>query len=247
MAAPAGCNFVSMTLFFRLLFCFSLLAALPLTASAQLEELGEAGESDFNPVNPKPNYRGKALGWEKNVPPDSSRIRYSVFLIGDVGNPIPIEKGGEPSLNFMRQQMLQAGNKSAVVFLGDNIYNQGMPPEGAYDRKIAEGRLNEQLNILKGYQGEKYMTPGNHDWIQGYKGGLAQVNREQAYAEHYLAQDSTQFSYTGDFLVPRDGCPGPYEIRLRDDLVMIALNSQWFITDQANRPFGDACGARGGD
>jgi hypothetical protein len=243
MAAPAGCNFVSMTLFFRLLFCFSLLAALPLTASAQLEELGEAGESDFNPVNPKPNYRGKALGWEKNVPPDSSRIRYSVFLIGDVGNPIPIEKGGEPSLNFMRQQMLQAGNKSAVVFLGDNIYNQGMPPEGAYDRKIAEGRLNEQLNILKGYQGEKYMTPGNHDWIQGYKGGLAQVNREQAYAEHYLAQDSTQFSYTGDFLVPRDGCPGPYEIRLRDDLVMIALNSQWFITDQANRPFGDACGA----
>jgi hypothetical protein len=233
-----------MTLFFRLLVCLGLLATLPLTAAAQLEELGEAGESDFNPpAGYKPNYRGKAVGWEKNLPPDSTRIRYSVFLIGDVGSPIPIEKGGEPSLNFMRKQMLQAGSKSAVVFLGDNIYNQGMPPEGAYDRKIAEGRLNTQLNILKGYQGEKYMTPGNHDWIQGYKGGLAQVNREQAYAEHYLAQDSAAFSYTGDFLVPRDGCPGPYEIRLRDDLVMIALNSQWFITDQANRPFGDACGA----
>jgi hypothetical protein len=121
MTPPAGRIFVSMTLFFRLLFCFSLLAALPLTASAQLEELGEAGESDFNPVNPKPNYRGKAQVWEKNLPPDSSRIRYSVFLIGDVGNPIPIEKGGEPSLNFMRKQMLQAGSKSAVVFLGDNI------------------------------------------------------------------------------------------------------------------------------
>nr|GEZ32788.1 hypothetical protein [Tanacetum cinerariifolium] len=58
-----------------------------------LEELGEAGESDFNPVNPKPNYRDKAIGWQKNVPPDSSRIRYSVFLIGDVGNPIPAAKG----------------------------------------------------------------------------------------------------------------------------------------------------------
>ena len=232
-----------MTLFFRLICCLGLLATLPLTAAAQLEELGEAGESDFNPVNPKPNYRRSAVGWEKSLPPDSSRIRYSVFLIGDVGNPILADKGGEPSLNFMRQQMLRAGSKSAVVYLGDNIYNQGMPPEGKYDRKTAEARLNAQLDVLKGYQGEKYMVPGNHDWIQGYKGGLAQVIREQVYAEHYLAQDSAEFAYTGDFLVPRDGCPGPYEIRLRDDLVMIALNSQWFITDQANRPFGSACGA----
>jgi len=232
-----------MTLLLRLFFCFSLLVALPYAAHAQLEELGEAGESDFNPVNPKPNYRRSAVGWEKNLPPDSSRIRYSVFLIGDVGNPILADKGGEPSLNFMRKQMLQAGSKSATVFLGDNIYNQGMPPEGAYDRKTAENRINAQLDILKGYKGEKYMVPGNHDWIQGYRGGLAQVNREQSYTEQYLAKDSAEFAYTGDFLVPRDGCPGPYEIRLRDDLVMIAINSQWFITDQANRPFGSACGA----
>ncbi|WP_223653011.1 metallophosphoesterase [Hymenobacter psoromatis] len=232
-----------MTLLLRLLFCLSLLAALPLTAAAQLEELGEAGESDVNPLNPKPNYRGKALGWEKNLPPDSSRLRYSVFLIGDVGSPISAGRGGEPSLNLMRREMLHAGRNSATIFLGDNIYNQGMPPEDAYDRKTAESRLNEQLDILRGYKGEKYMTPGNHDWIQGSKDGLAQVVREQVYAEHYLAQDSAAFSYTGDFMVPRDGCPGPYEIRLRDDLVMIALNSQWFLTEQQNRPYGDACGA----
>jgi hypothetical protein len=232
-----------MTLLLRLTFCLSLLAALPFAAHAQLEELGEAGESDFNPVNPKPNYRGKAVGWQKNIPPDSSRIRYSVFLIGDVGNPILPEKGGEPSLNFMRKQLLETGSNSAAIYLGDNIYNQGMPPEGAYDRKTAERRLTTQLDVFKGYKGEKYMVPGNHDWIQGIKGGLAQVNREQAFAEHYLAQDSVAFSYTGDFLVPRDGCPGPYEVRLRDDLVMIAINSQWFVTDQANRPFGNACGA----
>ena len=232
-----------MMLLLRLLFCLSLLAALPLTAAAQLEELGEAGESDFNPLNPKPNYRGPALGWEKNLPPDSSRLRYSVFLIGDVGSPISAGRGGEPSLNFMRREMLRTGRHSATVFLGDNIYNQGMPPKGAYDRKTAESRLNEQLDILKGYRGEKYMTPGNHDWIQGSQNGLAQVIREQVYAEHYLAQDSAAFAYTGDFMVPRDGCPGPYEIRLRDDLVMIALNSQWFLTEQQNRPYGDACGA----
>ena len=232
-----------MKLLFRLFCGLIFLLSGPLTAAAQLEELGEAGESDFNPLNPQPNYRRSAVGWEKSLPPDSGRIRYSVFLIGDVGSPILPEKGGEPSLNFMRQQLLRAGSQSAAVYLGDNIYNQGMPPEGKYDRKTAEARLNAQLDILKGYPGEKYMIPGNHDWIQGFKGGLAQVIREQTYAEHYLAQDSAAFAYTGDFLVPRNGCPGPYEIRLRDDLVLIALNSQWFLTNQANRPFGAACGA----
>ncbi|MGI4869920.1 MAG: metallophosphoesterase [Janthinobacterium lividum] len=245
-----------MKLFFRLSFYLSLLATLPLTSSAQKapktkeakikeqgEEYGEAGESPDNPLTPKPNYRGSAIGWEKALPPDSSHLHYSIFLIGDVGSPILADRGGEPSLNFMRRQMLQAGSKSAVIYLGDNIYNQGMPPVGAYDRKTAESRINAQLDILKGYQGEKYMTPGNHDWIQGSANGLAQVNREQEYTEHYLAQDSAAFRYTGDFLVPRDGCPGPYEIRLQGDLVMIVLNSQWFITDPNNRPFGDVCGA----
>ncbi|RZK35972.1 MAG: hypothetical protein EOO57_08125, partial [Hymenobacter sp.] len=99
-----------MRLIFRLTLFFSLLATLPFAAHAQLEELGEAGESDFNPPpGYKPNYRGKALGWEKHLPPDSARIRYSVFLIGDVGNPIPFEKGGEPSLNYMRKQLLHMG------------------------------------------------------------------------------------------------------------------------------------------
>jgi|GEM_PF-44489 len=236
-----------MKCFYRLLVYVGLLCS-SFAAHAQLEELGEAGESEFNPpAGYKPNYRGKALGWEKSLPPDSSRIRYSVFLIGDVGSPISPERGGEPSLNFLHQQLLQTQRNSAVVYLGDNIYNQGMPPEGAYDRKVAESRLRWQLDVLKGYQGEKYMVPGNHDWIQGIKGGAEQLLREQNYAEHYLAKDSASFAYTGDFLVPRGGCSGPYEIRLREDLVMIAIDSQWFLTDPANRPFGDACGANNAD
>ena len=202
-----------MSLLFRLTLFISLLASLPFAAHAQLEELGEAGESDFNPVNPKPNYRQKAVGWQKNVPPDSSRIRYSVFLIGDVGNPIPAAKGGEPSLNFMRKQMLQMGANSSVVFLGDNIYNQGMPPEGAYDRKIAEGRLNTQLDILKGYKGEKYMTPGNHDWIQGSANGLAQVNREQSYSEHYLPKTPPRFRTPATSWCPAMAAPAPTRFR----------------------------------
>jgi len=220
-----------------------LLTLLTRPALAQLEQLGEAGESEFNPLKSRPNYRRTAVGWEKNAPPDSAQRRYSVFLIGDVGSPIGTERGGEPSLNYLHRQLLRTQERSAVVYLGDNIYNEGMPPQGAYDRATAEKRLAAQLDVLRGYRGEKYMVPGNHDWIQGSKNGLAQVNRERDFAEQYLARDSAAFAYSGDFWLPREGCPGPYEVRLLGDLLLIALDSQWFLTDQANRPFGSVCGA----
>lgn len=70
------------------------------------------GESDQNPHVSRPNYRKSGVNWQRNTPPDSAGIRYRVFLIGDVGNPIPKEKGGEPSLNFLHQQILKAGRNS---------------------------------------------------------------------------------------------------------------------------------------
>ena len=201
-------------------------------------------ESSQNPRLSRPNYRRGGLGWEAKRPPDSTRIRYSVFLIGDVGKPADAATGGEPSLNFLRKQIMQAGVKSTTIYLGDNIYEYGMPEEGAYDRKESERRLRDQMDVLKGYKGEKYMIPGNHDWKQGLKGGLEQVLREQRFAENYMANDSAAFSYTGDFITPSNGCPGPYEIRLQDDLVLITINSQWFLTNKSERPYGSngGCG-----
>ena len=221
-----------MPLFFRLFpALLGAVLAFPLAVLAQ-------GESDQNPHNSRPNYRRGGLGWESKLPPDSTRIRYSVFLIGDVGKPIDAAKGGEPSLNFLRKQILTAGAKSTTIYLGDNVYEYGMPEEGAYDRKESERRLRDQIDVLKGYKGEKYMIPGNHDWKQGLPGGYQQVMREQRFAEGYMASDSTAFSYTGDFITPSNGCPGPYEVRLQDDLVLITVNSQWFLTRQSERPYG---------
>ncbi|RIY10083.1 hypothetical protein D0T11_10925 [Hymenobacter rubripertinctus] len=190
----------------------------------------------------RPNYRGEGVNWESKTPPDSARIRYSVFLIGDVGKPAPQAEGGEPSLNFMRQQILAAGAKSTTVYLGDNIYEYGLPTEGASDRKESERRIVDQLKVLRDYDGEKYMIPGNHDWKQGQRGAVAQVNREQQFVEDYLRSDSAAFPYTGDFLLPRDACPGPVEIRLQDDVVMIAINSQWFLQTTGERPYGTNSG-----
>ncbi|WP_245855314.1 BamA/TamA family outer membrane protein [Hymenobacter mucosus] len=190
----------------------------------------------------RPNYRSGGEKWESTTPPDSSRIRYTIFLIGDVGKPIASEQGGEPSLNYLRKQIMAAGAKSTTIYLGDNIYEYGMPEEGAYDRKESERRITDQLDILRNYAGEKYMIPGNHDWKQGLRGGVDQVNRQQRFVENYMTKDSAAFAYTGDFFIPRDACPGPFEVRLQDDVVMIGVNSQWFLQTNGERPYGSNSG-----
>ncbi len=223
-----------MTSFLRRLPAFALLF-LALAAQAQ-------GESDQNPKRNRPNYRRQGTAWQTQTPPDSTKIRYRVFLIGDVGKPASQSRGGEPSLNYLHQQILKAGANSTTVYLGDNIYEYGMPEEGAYDRKASEERMRDQLDVFRGYRGEKYMIPGNHDWKQGLPGAYEQLMREQRFVENYLARDSAAFGYSPDFFTPGNGCPGPFEVRLQDDLVLITLNSQWFLMPSGERPFGSNSG-----
>lgn len=182
----------------------------------------------------------QTAGWENAKPATDNKLLYTVFLIGDVG--APDLDNGEPSLKLMRNHMMEAGAQSATVFLGDNVYHNGLPEPGAYDREISEKRLNAQLDVLKGYPGEKYMVPGNHDWNHSGRGGLEAVMREQRYVNEYLTEENIVTG--GDFFVPGNGCPGPYEVKISDDLVLIALDTEWWL-HPFDRPYGENsnCGA----
>jgi hypothetical protein len=182
----------------------------------------------------------QTANWETAKTVKNNKVIYTVFLIGDVGAPDLVN--GEPSMKLMRQQMMEAGAQSTTIFLGDNVYHNGLPEPGAYDREVSEKRLNAQLDILKGYPGEKYMIPGNHDWNHSGRGGLEAVMREQRYVNEYLTDENIVVG--GDFYVPGNGCPGPYEVKISDDLVLIALDTEWWL-HPFDRPYGENsdCGA----
>ena len=181
----------------------------------------------------EPYYSRAVLDWPQKQPKPENKLQYTVFLIGDVG--APDLKQQEPSLKLMQQQMQEADAQSATVFLGDNVYYNGLPEPGRFDREISEQRLNEQLNLLKGYPGEKYMIPGNHDWNHSGRGGFEYVVRQQNYVNDYLTEEGIVVG--GDFYVPGDGCPGPYEVKISDDLVLIAIDSEWWLHPW-ERPYG---------
>lgn len=186
----------------------------------------------------KPYYDKSQLNWKAANSPDTLQLKYSIFLIGDAGN--PDKNRQEPVLKLLQSQLfhndtlISAGKKTdsvivntshpedVVIFLGDNIYETGLPEPDAGDRKEKERRITEQMNVVKDFKGKKIFLPGNHDWNESRPGGLAALNREEQFIENYLN--------AGDVFMPSNGCGGPVELQLNNNLVVIILDSEWWLS-----------------
>ncbi|MFV1884039.1 MAG: hypothetical protein ACMZ7B_06105 [Balneola sp.] len=81
-------------------------------------------------------------------PPDTDVI-YQMFLIGDAGG-APLDRK-EPALNLFKSFLDEAPEKSAAVFLGDNIYTYGLPDSAHPNRAVAEAKINAQLETVKNF------------------------------------------------------------------------------------------------
>lgn len=180
----------------------------------------------------KPWYRKSEKQWNQNSLPDNVKLLHSVYLIGDAGN--PGKDGLEPALKLLQHkiqatpEMLPVKDRT-VIFLGDNVYDYGLPPESHIGREEAEQRLISQLNIVKDHPGKKIMIPGNHDWNIMLPGGWKYVIRQQQFVEQYLHDSTTYY--------PKGGCPGPVEIDVGHDITLIVIDSEWWLY-RYEKPYG---------
>lgn len=144
---------------------------------------------------------------------------FTLYMIGDCGKSYP----GKPSETFaaLADDLKQAGPNSAVIYLGDNIYDFGLPADSHPDRKEMERRMTVQLEPTQGFAGKVIVIPGNHDWDMGGRDGYAARLREEAFVEKHLDQGNT--------FHPDQGCPGPNEIALTDSITLLIYDSQWWL------------------
>jgi hypothetical protein len=159
--------------------------------------------------------------------PEGAEITYRVLLVGDTGAPGSVDG---PFLTLLDTRLERLGESSAAVFLGDNLYPDGMPPVGHEDREEMERRMDAQIEVLRDYPGRIVWVPGNHDWQHSGSEGLAYVRRTEEYLETHLDR--------GDVWLPSNGFPGPIPVELTDDITLVALDTQWWLHPYA-RPTGD--------
>ncbi|MEO7367849.1 MAG: metallophosphoesterase, partial [Gemmatimonadaceae bacterium] len=101
-----------------------------------------------------------------------AEIESTVFLIGDAGEQDP----RRPSLvlDSLFSQASIAPERSIVVFLGDNVYPDGIPEDGRAEYADARRRLAAEVNAVpRGARG--IFVPGNHDWAGEEAFGLYSI------------------------------------------------------------------------
>ena len=182
-------------------------------------------------ANYKMHISPSAINWKENKPPSEQPV-HTVFLVGDAGN----AKLGKstPALSILKTHLEKANENSSVIFLGDNIYPVGMAPKSKKeDRELGEHRLNAQLDILKNYKGRPIFLPGNHDW---YRYGLKGLHRQEKYIEKKLNAGIEDEDDWENYFLPDDGCSGPEVIEVNEKLVIIVIDSNWFVVNWDKYP-----------
>jgi hypothetical protein len=158
---------------------------------------------------------------------------------------IPGPGGSTPVLRYLKTKLSQESRNSSILFLGDNIYEYGMPPsEDETNREIAEHRITEQLEILDDFKGRPIFMPGNHDW-RGW--GQKGLKRQENFIESYLnkkrgIEDKDDWE---NYFLPDDGCSGPEVVELNSEVVVLVVDSQWWLGDSDEEPkINEGCDAR---
>ncbi|TAK41076.1 MAG: metallophosphoesterase [Saprospiraceae bacterium] len=182
----------------------------------------------------KLHYSKEGKNWEQDVPPSSLKLQHRLYLAGDAGN---APAGGTvPVLAYLKKRLPQEGENSSILFLGDNIYYDGMPPkEDEENRALAEHRITAQLEILDGFKGRPLFIPGNHDWRNGLKG----VRRQEDFVNKYLnGRKGIKDDDKGwePYFLPSGGCAGLDVVEINDNLVYIIVDSEWWVRDWDKEP-----------
>ena len=170
---------------------------------------------------------------EKDEP---QNIETSLFLIGDAGEPDPRQIGAP--LESLTVQAAAAPGQAIIVFLGDNIYPEGIPEEGAAEFRDARRRLAAQVHAVPvGARG--IFIPGNHDWAYDQPFGLyALRNQERMIAQ--LARGGDGVPARDVRMLPSNGCPGPV-VTDAGRLRLIILDTQWWLHPYIVRDSSSRC------
>ncbi|WP_235271040.1 metallophosphoesterase [Flavobacterium sp. 316] len=152
---------------------------------------------------------------------DSLKVIYTFYLMGDAGN--AKKDSTTIALEKFSKNIEVTDENATVLFLGDNIYPKGLPKKEDKGRELAEHQLNVQIEAVKQFKGKTIFLPGNHDW---YSNGVEGLKRQQEYVEEKLGKKS---------FLPKDGCPIE-TIKIKDDIVLILVDSEWYITNWDKHP-----------
>ncbi len=145
-------------------------------------------------------------------------VHQRIFLIGDAGE---LVGNSHPVVDWLKKNVDWNDEKNIAIYLGDNIYPLGLPMEGEPGYEESKKILDYQLSLVKGKKSKAFFVQGNHDWKNGKMGGWQQVMNQVNYIN---SQEQPNI-----IAQPTEGCPGPVAYDISEKVVVVLMDSQWFL------------------
>lgn len=167
-------------------------------------------------------------GAEPAPEPAPGAVDFTLLLVGDTG--LPRLDAPEPVLQALEREAAAAPDRTLIVFMGDNIYPDGLPPPDHDDRARSENVLRLQVDAVRRSGARAVFVPGNHDYHGG--GRQAILRQERFFLD--LADPRIEF-------LPRNACPGPEVIDLGRRLRLVLLDTEYWIDTHLFAEVPSAC------
>lgn len=145
-------------------------------------------------------------------------IASRIIVIGDAGK---LHDGKNAVTDAVRQYIPEGDKKTSIVFAGDNIYPRGLPDPEDKNYSTQAHILTTLLNPFENDALKVYVIPGNHDWQKSGPDGWATIKRQEQLVKSLQAPNI--------IFLPSGGCPGPEEVPLSDSVVMVLMDTQWWL------------------
>ena len=144
-------------------------------------------------------------------------LHYRILLLGDGGQPKP----DEPVLKTLLAWAQKMPEKTSIIFLGDNMYPDGMTEQKQHE---ASTRLGPQIEVVKSTNTHGLFIPGNHDWTNGSEEGYRALLAQEKYINDALSRPPK--------FLPKEGFPGPEVVEFPESapvVRVIVLDTQWWL------------------
>ena len=154
----------------------------------------------------------------------SSDLANSIFVVSGYASD-PVKSASMHKV--LRQQLNQAPESSTLLMLGNLGPKSGFPDSSHLERRNEYDRhIAPSLETIKSFAGKSLVIPGLNEWANGRKRGLSTVSDLQSHLVEILGNE--------EILLPGDGCPGPVEVSLSDETVLLVINTQWWFQSDIN-------------
>lgn len=139
-----------------------------------------------------------------------------IIFIGDAGE---MDKQQKAAIRHAAGNIIPG--KTTVMYLGDNIYPRGMGLPESKEAEATQEILRSQYQPMSEKGAPVYFIPGNHDWDRMGPKGLEKIKQSWAFLNQ---QNDSLFRQ-----IPANGCPDPVAIPVSDSVVIIAMDSEWWL------------------